>query len=105
MQFSVRWQRECYCERGIACVGADLDAAAEPALRELQLAYRIGRVAGSGDWRLGVTGRNLHTWTNYSGIEPEASFLGGSRGGGSAQWEQNVTPQLAQFVTTLNLSF
>ena len=38
-------------------------------------------------------------------MEPEASFLGGSRGGGSAQWEQNVTPQLAQFVTTINLSF
>jgi hypothetical protein len=38
-------------------------------------------------------------------MEPEASFLGGSRGGQSAQWEQNVTPQLAQFVTTINLSF
>ena len=33
------------------------------------------------------------------------NFLGGTRGTGSAQWEQNVTPQLQQFVTTLNVTF
>ena len=40
-----------------------------------------------------------------AGLEPEASFIGGTRGTGSAQWEQNVVPQLQQFVVTLNLSF
>jgi TonB-linked SusC/RagA family outer membrane protein len=50
-----------------------------------------------------VAGRNLHTWTKWQGLEPEASFNGGTRGYG--QWEQDVIPQLMQFVATLNLSF
>jgi TonB-linked SusC/RagA family outer membrane protein len=78
-------------------------------LRELSATYSLpAGVAGRfGASRASITvaGRNLYTWTNYTGLEPEASFLGGSRGGGSAQWEQNVTPQLQQFVTTLNFTF
>ncbi|HEX2078927.1 MAG TPA: TonB-dependent receptor, partial [Longimicrobium sp.] len=78
-------------------------------LRELSATYTLpGEWAsrfGASRASISVAGRNLHTWTDYTGMEPEASFLGGSRGGGSAQWEQNVTPQLAQFVTTINLSF
>jgi hypothetical protein len=50
-----------------------------------------------------LAGRNLHTWTKWEGLEPEASFNGGTRGYG--QWEQDVIPQLMQFVATLNLSF
>jgi hypothetical protein len=50
-----------------------------------------------------ISGRNLHTWTNYKGLEPEASFQGGTRGFG--QWEQDVTPQLRSFAGTLRLSF
>ena len=38
-----------------------------------------------------------------TGLEPEASFQGGSRGFG--QWEQDVTPQLRSFVGTLHLTF
>jgi hypothetical protein len=51
-----------------------------------------------------VAGRNLGLWTSFPGIEPEASFNGGGRGG-FGQWEQNVLPQLRQFVTTVNLNF
>jgi TonB-linked SusC/RagA family outer membrane protein len=40
-------------------------------LRELTVSYRFGKLAGVGDWSLGVTGRNLHTWTNYRGFDPE----------------------------------
>ena len=50
-----------------------------------------------------LAGRNLHTWTKWPGLEPEASFNGGSRGYG--QWEQCVIPQLMQFVATINLGF
>ncbi|MEW5929721.1 MAG: SusC/RagA family TonB-linked outer membrane protein [Gemmatimonadota bacterium] len=77
--------------------------------RELSATYTL---PGSWTGRLGasrasvtVAGRNLWTWTDYEGLEPESSFLGGTRGTGSAQWEQNVTPQLQQFVTTLNFTF
>jgi TonB-linked SusC/RagA family outer membrane protein len=76
-------------------------------LREISISYNL---PGSFASRLGaarasvsIAGRNLHTWTNYQGLEPEASFQGGSRGFG--QWEQDVTPQLRSFVGTLRLNF
>src|SRR6266699_2029769 len=50
-----------------------------------------------------VAGRNLHTWTSYPGLEPEAMFLGGSRGGNFSAWEQADVPQLMQWVGTVNL--
>jgi hypothetical protein len=40
-------------------------------LRELSLSYRVGAVGGRGDWKLGVVGRNLHTWTSFRGFDPE----------------------------------
>ena len=36
-------------------------------LREVSLTYRVGALRGiGGDWTLGVIGRNLYTFTNYS---------------------------------------
>jgi TonB-dependent SusC/RagA subfamily outer membrane receptor len=76
--------------------------------RELSLNYSLpaGLVRRAGVSRAAITvaGRNLGLWTNYGGLEPEASFNGGTRGG-FGQWEQNVLPQTRQFVATLNLSF
>ena len=76
-------------------------------LREVSLSYTLPeswastfRASGA---TISIAGRNLHTWTNYKGLDPEGSFQGGSRGFG--QWEQDVTPQLMQFVTTIHLSF
>ena len=65
------------------------------------LASRIGASRAS----ITVAGRNLGLRTDFPGIEPEASFNGGARGGAFGQWEQNVLPQLRQFVTTVNLNF
>lgn len=77
--------------------------------RELALTYTLPqRLAGrarSSAASLTVAGRNLYTWTNYTGLEPEASFNGGTRGGAFGQWEQNVLPQTRSFVTSINLSF
>jgi TonB-linked SusC/RagA family outer membrane protein len=77
--------------------------------RELSLTYTLptallGRVRASGA-SLTVAGRNLALWTNYTGLEPEASFNGGTRGGAFGQWEQNVLPQTRSVVATLNLTF
>ena len=52
-----------------------------------------------------LAGRNLHTWTGYTGLDPEAMFLGGSRGGNFSQWEQADLPQLTQWIVTVNLAF
>jgi hypothetical protein len=76
-------------------------------LRELSLTWTIPqsftRQLRASDASITFAGRNLHTWTGFSGLDPEASFQGGSRGAG--QWSQAVLPQLRQFITTLNLSF
>lgn len=51
-----------------------------------------------------LAARNLYTWTDYSGMEPEGMFLTGGRGGFSTI-EQNNLPQLTQIVGTLSLGF
>ncbi|HEX6059507.1 MAG TPA: SusC/RagA family TonB-linked outer membrane protein [Gemmatimonadaceae bacterium] len=76
-------------------------------LREISATYTLpaewAQMVRAGAVSISIAGRNLHTWTNYSGLEPEASFQGGSRGFG--QWEQNVTPQLRSFVTSIQMTF
>jgi len=78
-------------------------------LREISATYNFpaelaGQV-GARTLSLTVAGRNLFTWTNYPGLEPEATFNGGSRGGSYSLWEQDVLPQLAQFIATLRVGF
>ncbi len=75
-------------------------------LREVTLGYRIGRVAGFGDWTASVIGRNLITWTDYTGFDPEV---------GTATGVQNSAvlnaidvfgfPNLRQFTFSLSTSF
>jgi hypothetical protein len=41
-------------------------------VREASATYRVGRIAAiGGDWTIGLIGRNLMTFTNYSGYDPE----------------------------------
>ena len=40
-------------------------------LREVSLGYRIGKIAGQGDWTVSLIGRNLKTWTGYKAYDPE----------------------------------
>jgi hypothetical protein len=76
--------------------------------RELTVSYDIpANIARRGRFdraTLSVSGRNLALWTDYQGFEPEAMFLGGSRGG-NASWEQTTMPQLRTWMVTLNLGF
>ncbi|MFL5496150.1 MAG: SusC/RagA family TonB-linked outer membrane protein [Gemmatimonadales bacterium] len=78
-------------------------------LREISASYtlpdRWAGAVGAQRATITVSGRNLHTWTSYTGLDPESQS---SQGGGSAALEffdQAVTPTLAQFVTTISLSF
>jgi hypothetical protein len=77
-------------------------------LREISLGYTLptpmANRFGSSRASVNVAARNLYTWTNWSGMEPEAMFLSGARGG-FTQLEQNHLPQLTQFVTSINFSF
>ena len=40
-------------------------------LRELSVDYRLGQVGGTGDWKVGFVGRNLKTWSDFRGFDPE----------------------------------
>lgn len=78
-------------------------------LRELSFSYTLPPVAtrwgGFSRAVLTLAGRNLFTWTDYPGLEPEAFFLGGSRGGNFGSFEQTTNPQLAQWVLGVNLDW
>ena len=77
--------------------------------REFSISYsipeQISRRFNSTRASIAVSGRNLHTWTNYKGFEPEAMFLGGSRGGNYGGWEQHITPQLTRWVVAVDLGY
>jgi TonB-linked SusC/RagA family outer membrane protein len=65
-----------------------------------QYAQRIGASRAT----LNLAARNLGEITNWTGMDPEARFLGGARGlfGG---FEQNHLPQLTSFTTSLHITF
>lgn len=56
---------------------ATVEDASFAKMRELQVSYRVGRIGGTGDWTVGVVGRNLFTITGYSGFDPEVGLAGG----------------------------
>lgn len=79
-------------------------------LRELTLAYDLGesfahKVLGNRatDLRLEVSGHNLYTWTNYTGLDPEVSNFGNAAIGRT----QDVTPYPSsrQYFLSLNATF
>jgi TonB-linked SusC/RagA family outer membrane protein len=77
-------------------------------LREVSLSYvipaRLSRIVGAQRASIVFAARNLHTWTRFPGLDPENV----SRFADTAfatQFEQNEVPQLAQFITKLNVSF
>lgn len=78
-------------------------------LRELSVSYSLpdlwARAIGASRAMVSLAGRNLYTWTRYPGLEPEAMFLGGSRGGNFSAWEQADLPQLAQWIVTVNVGY
>ena len=86
-----------------------IDDASFAKLREVSATYslpdRWARRAGASRASISLAGRNLHTWTDYGGLEPEAMFLGGTRGGNHGAFEQTTLPQLAQWVVSVNLGF
>ncbi|MBY0537701.1 MAG: SusC/RagA family TonB-linked outer membrane protein [Chitinophagaceae bacterium] len=47
-------------------------------LRELSLGYNVGRIKGFGDLNLSLSGRNLISWDNYKGFDPEVNAAGQS---------------------------
>lgn len=78
-------------------------------LRQVSASYTLPdqwvQAVGASRAIVSLTGRNLLTWTRYPGLEPEAMFLGGTRGGNFSAWEQADLPQLEQWIVTVNVSY
>jgi hypothetical protein len=74
-------------------------------LREISLGYtlpnRWSGVFGATRSVIRISARNLHTWTRWTGLDPE-SYRGNQL---HVRQEQDAVPQLTTFVTTLNLTF
>ncbi|MGH7753582.1 MAG: hypothetical protein ACREN5_12265, partial [Gemmatimonadales bacterium] len=86
-----------------------IDDAGFAKLREVAVSYTLpdawARTLRASRATVTLSGRNLHTWTGYGGLEPEAMFLGGARGGEFSAWEQTVLPQLTSWILTFNVNF
>lgn len=76
-------------------------------LRELSVGYRIGKLRGvGGDWNVSFIGRNLHTWTKYTGFDPEVGLAGGNLGSGVLNAIDGFTfPNLRQVTFAIGTSF
>ena len=80
-------------------------------LRELSLTFnapdRIARLVGASRASVTLSGRNLWTIDDYSGIDPEVNGFGQGRDGGSnfAATDFFSQPQVRHWVARLNLGF
>ena len=74
-------------------------------LREVSASYtlpdRYARHVRAGRAVVTLAGRNLHTWTNYPGLDPESR----AAIAGASQFDQAIVPTTAQFITTFTLTF
>ncbi len=77
-------------------------------LRELVLQYRVGKVASVGNWTVSLIGRNLYTWTNYRGYDPEVGLQGnqGQAGSGVLNAVDNFTfPNIRTLTFSIGSTF
>jgi TonB-linked SusC/RagA family outer membrane protein len=74
-------------------------------LREVSLSYDapnfIASRAGARAASFTFSARNLHTWSPYTGIDPESQFVAGS----PTQVDQAHLPQLLNYSLTVHLSY
>jgi len=82
-------------------------------IRELSISYNIGAVRHIfGDWSITAIGRNLRTWSGYTGWDPDTGgagtngAAGGQIGSGALFSDQSSTyPQTRNFALTLSSKF
>jgi hypothetical protein len=51
------------------------------------------------------SGRDLHTWTKYAGLDPEVNVLNPANPTSATVTDQAVTPPLTRFIVSINLKF
>ena len=74
--------------------------------REVSLTYQLGRIGGIGDWTVSAIGRNLFTFSNYSGYDPEVGVNGGQAGSGLINQVDAFTyPTLRTYTISISSRF
>ena len=75
-------------------------------LREVALTYNVGPLMGTGNWTVGVVGRNMLTFTDYRGYDPEVGRSGGQLGSAALNGIDYFTfPNLRTVTFQLSTSF
>ena len=76
-------------------------------IRELSLSYNVGAIKHIlGNWSLTAVGRNLYTWTKYTGWDPDTGGGGGQVQSGALFSQQSSSyPQTRNFTLTLSSKF
>jgi hypothetical protein len=89
---------------------AYLEHASFAKLREVTLSYSLNpRLANTlfrgaaKDARFELSGRNLHTWTKYRGLDPEVSNFGNAPL--NRMWDLAPYPPSKQFFFSLDVTF
>ncbi len=74
--------------------------------REVSLTYQVGKLRGIGDWTISAIGRNLFTFSNYSGYDPEVGVNGGQAGSGLINQVDAFTyPTLRTYTISISSRF
>ena len=78
-------------------------------LREVAVTYnfpdRWARAMGAERANITVAGRNLHTWTGYTGVDPEVNQSGQAAFNGFGVRDFLTQPQIRTFIVRANLTF
>jgi TonB-linked SusC/RagA family outer membrane protein len=77
-------------------------------VREVSMSYNIGAVRGVGDFTVGLAGRNLKTFTDYTGYDPEVGTTGNTAVAGSRAVngvDAYTFPNLRTFTLSLGTRF
>lgn len=71
----------------------------------LTLPQRWAHMVRASNANLTVGGRNLHTWTGYTGVDPEVNGLGQGSFNGFGVWDFLTQPPIRTFIARVNLTF
>ena len=80
-------------------------------LREMSVSYNVGAIRHvMGNWSITAVGRNLYTWTNYTGWDPDTNAGGGGntnqvQSGALLAQQSSSYPQTRNFTLTLSSKF
>jgi hypothetical protein len=98
-------------QNGSALIIVDqfIDDASFAMLREVSASYTLpenwARIAGATRAAFTLSGRNLHRWTSYPGLDPESRALGTGANPFQNAFDQAITPTLAQVIASFHLTF